>query len=278
MQRQPRGKTAMPRLITIISVLALTIFATTTIAEAGKKSRNKRHQPATTQKLGDMERCDGGVMITAQDQMNGCSRIIASRASRATKSVAHYNRANAQMKLSQVAGAIEDYGRALRLNADFAQAHFNRAIAYQMTGNWNQALTDLDTSVALLPEDADTLAARGQLLLRMGRLGPAMADFERTLVMNPRHVGALTGRAHLHARAQDWKAALAGYDTALQFEPQSADARYARGLVLVWTGKIEQGEAEMLQATAFSPGVAERLAAQGLSRTPTPLATATLTN
>lgn len=268
----------MRRLITIISVLSLACLATAPVAEAGKKSRYKRHMPATTQKSGDMERCDGGVMITAQDQLNGCSRIIASRASRATKSVAHYNRANALMKLSQVAGAIDDYGKALRLNAEFSQALFNRAIAYQMTGNLNQALVDLDAALALDPADADTLATRGLLLLRTGRTGPATSDLERALTINPRHVGALTGRAHLHARAHDWTTALAGYETALQLEPQSADALYGRGLVLVWTGKTEKGEADMLQATTFSPGVAERLAALGLSRSPSPLAAAVLAN
>ena len=55
-------------------------------------------------------------------------------------------------------------------------------------------------------------------------------------------------------------------------------ALYGRGLVLVWTGKTQRGEADMLQAMNFNPGVADRLAALGLTRTPSPLAAATMAN
>lgn len=268
----------MHRLFCITITLVLAITTSATSAEARKKSRYKKHPAPATQKLGDMDLCNGGAMITAQDQINGCSRIIVSRKSRATRSVAHYNRANALMKLSQVSGAIDDYGKALALNSQYAEAHFNRAIAYQVTNNWPQALADLDAAVTLEPNDTDTLATRGVLLLRLARTGPASADFERALALNPRHAGALTGRAHLHARMHEWPAALAAYEQALQATPQSADALFGRGLVLVWTGKAEQGEADMFRAKNFSPAVEDRLAALGLARTPSPLAAVTVSN
>jgi tetratricopeptide (TPR) repeat protein len=269
---------AMHRLFCITIALALVFTTTATTAEARKKTRYKKHANPATQKLGDMDLCNGGAMITAQDQINGCSRIIVSRKSRATRSVAHYNRANALMKLSQVSGAIEDYGKALALNSSYAEAHFNRAIAYQVTNNWSQALVDLDAAITLEPNDTDTLATRGMLLLRLARTGPASADFEKALALNPRHAGALTGRAHLRARAHEWTTALEDYERALQVAPQSAEALFGRGLVLVWTGRTEQGEADMFQAKNFSPAVEDRLAALGLARTPSPLAAATLPN
>ena len=269
----------MRRLLLIPAILAMVFTLAATDAEARKtKAYREPVQPQSqTRRLSDSQLCDGGVLITAQEQATGCSRIIASRVSRARKAVAHYNRANALVALSQVADAVEDYSRAIALDATYAQAYFNRAIAHQITGNWQMAKLDLDAALSIDANDADAYAARGMIHLRRAAIDRAMEDFGKALELRPRHGMAATGKGHAHALLRDWPEAITAYDRALEVMPHDADALYGRGIVNLWSGKASAGENDMAQARSLDPSVPERLAALGLTRTPAPLATAAIT-
>ena len=251
-----------------ILAVAAVFMAATTGAEA--RSRHKHRavpQVATAtpmQALGDRDLCAGGPLVTAQDQLRGCTRIIGKRTSRQERAVAHYNRANAQMNLMQLASAIQDYTQALALDPSMHHAVFNRAIAYEATGAAGQALVDLNSALALVPRDADALVARGRIQLRLGRTALAGADFDRALTIEGTRVDALVGRGHTRARDRFWPAALQDYDAALARAPGNAEALYGRALVRLWSGDSQARNDDIALAETLDRGVADRLAAYGL--------------
>jgi tetratricopeptide (TPR) repeat protein len=72
------------------------------------------------------------------------------------------NRGGAYVKLGNHKRAIEDYDKAIELNAEFALAYYNRGIAYSAFGNHNQAIKDWKIAASLgLKEAQDYLKQQG---------------------------------------------------------------------------------------------------------------------
>lgn len=251
-----------------ILALAVAFIAGTAGADARPRHKHRAASHAATatpmQALGDRELCAGGPLVTAQDQLRGCTRIINQRTSRRERAVAHYNRANAQMNLMQLAPAIQDYAQAIALDPTMHHAFFNRAIAYEASGAAGQALLDFNAALALVPQDADALVARGRIQLRLGRTALAGADFDRALAVQANRVDALVGRGHSRARDRFWPAALQDYDAALALAPGNAEALYGRTLVHLWSGDTQARSDDIALAETLDRGVADRLAAYGL--------------
>jgi tetratricopeptide (TPR) repeat protein len=259
-----------PMRFPLFVALALSLGTVNTVHDAAAGEPRKAHatsRPAQTtalQTLGDRQLCDGGVLIPAPDQARGCSRLIAGRYARSLKAVAHYNRANARMRMSQVSAAIEDYTDAIRLDPQMREAFFNRAIAHQSVGATQAALADLDTLLRLVPSDADALVARARIHLKLGKAESAGSDVEKALATAPNDIAARLVRAHLRARLHDWPTALSDYERVLQANPRDTEALYGRGLVRTWSGTPREGAEDMRLALMLDPTAADRLATLGL--------------
>ncbi|HEX5692349.1 MAG TPA: hypothetical protein VFX76_20175, partial [Roseiflexaceae bacterium] len=110
-----------------------------TDADAAKKRKKKyRSAPAPVtyvERNDNVTLCNGGMMVTADDQIKGCTSLINSRLSNERRATAYYNRGNAYVGKSDFARAVADYTDALKYKRDYAQALFNRAVAYRISGN-----------------------------------------------------------------------------------------------------------------------------------------------
>jgi len=101
------------------------------------------------------------MLITADDQIRGCTVLIESKRSKPDqKATAFYNRGNAHVGRNDFARAITDYTDAISLRANYAEAYFNRAVAYRVSGDPKAAVTDYSTAI--------TLALRTQTLSQGG--------------------------------------------------------------------------------------------------------------
>lgn len=256
-----------------MSILLVAALAACGPAEA--KSRHKSHHHSATQAVSTTTaptdpaaQCKGGVLITADDQIRGCTTLMKGRLSGSERATAFYNRGNALMKKKRIAEAIADFESALALHADYPEVFFNRSIAYQIIQDRSAALADLDTYLRLVPTDADALAMRGGLMLSSGKDERAAKDLEAALVINPRHEAALVNRGHLKVRARQFPEALQDYEAVLAMNPANAEALYGRGVVRAVTGRASDGNADMLQAVTIDASVDGRLAALGVTTVP----------
>ena len=61
----------------------------------------------------------------------------------------YWERCNEYFNLGEYQRAIEDYGRAIRLDSEFAFPFADRAIAYTLLGDDDEAQQDVDRAVGL---------------------------------------------------------------------------------------------------------------------------------
>ncbi len=256
----------------LTAVVALTVvFALlTTDADAAKRRKKRYHSapaPVTqVDKSDNATLCDGGMMITADDQIRGCTALIASWITHDRKATAYYNRGNAYVGKNDFSHAIADYTAALTQKPDYPQALFNRAVAQRVSGNAQLAIADYSSVIALTPGDADAFAGRGMAYAKLVQYEKALADFNQAITLKPDHLTALTQRGHYAVRAQQWAAAIADYETVLSLQKTSAEAYYGRGVAKVYTGDVKGGQLDMRQAQVFDSGIVGRMTAQGIAQ------------
>jgi tetratricopeptide (TPR) repeat protein len=230
---------------TLTAVVAFTVvFALLATDADAAKRRKKRYysKPAPVAQMdrsGNASLCEGGMMVTADDQIKGCTGLIASWITRERKATAYYNRGNAYVGKNDFSRAIADYTQALTIKRDYAQALFNRAVAHRVSGNAQLAVTDYTAAIVLMPGDADAFAGRGMSYAKLAQHEKALADFNQALKLKPDHLTALTQRGHHNVRLQQWAAAVGDYETVLSIQKVSAEAYYGRGVAKVYSGDVK---------------------------------------
>src|SRR5437660_766717 len=171
--------------------------------------------------------------ITPDLRISGCTTLIQSgRETQSILAVAFCNRGNAyQDYKGDYDRAIQDYDQAVRLKPDDAAALNNRCWARAVANKaLEAALSDCNESLRLRPDDAGTMHSRGFVHFRMGRYDEAIADF----------------------------------DNSLSRDPKSADMLYMRGLAKGVRHDTAGSDADIAEAKAIDPRVAERYAGYGV--------------
>jgi tetratricopeptide (TPR) repeat protein len=254
---------------TMTTLVAFTVVLAmlATDADAAKKRKKYRSAPAPVtqvERYDNVAQCNGGMMITADEQINGCTALINSRISRERRATAYYNRGNAYVGKNDFARAISDYTDALKHKADYAAAFFNRAVAQRISGNPQLAVGDYTSAIALTPADADAFAGRAVAYARMAQYENAARDLDQAIKLKPDHLTALTQRGHHFVRTQAWAPAIADYTTALSIQKTNTEALYGRGVAKMYSGDVKGGQLEIAQAQAFDAGVTARMTSQGI--------------
>jgi len=96
--------------------------------------------------------------------------------------------------------AIEDFTKAIALDAKFAFAFLNRAVAYRDLGQSQQAMDDLQKAVELEPKDATCYYLRGCVLMELGEYENAIADFSLAIGLKPQLKDAYVKRADCYSK------------------------------------------------------------------------------
>jgi tetratricopeptide (TPR) repeat protein len=93
------------------------------------------------------------------------------------------NRGLAKSLRGELAGALADYGEALRLGAT-AEAHYNRGVAYLRAEDAYRAVADFSDALRLQPEYPRALAGRGLARAKVGDKTGAAVDFKKALELS----------------------------------------------------------------------------------------------
>jgi len=253
--------------MTSLVVFTVVLAVLATDADAAKKRKKYRSAPAPVtqvERYDNVGLCNGGMMVIADDQINGCTALINSRISRERRATAYYNRGNAYVGKSDFARAIADYTDALKYKGDYAAAFFNRAVAQRISGNLQLAVTDYTSAIALTPYDADAFTGRGMAYARIAQHEKAAKDFDQAIRLKPDHLTALTQRGHHFVRTQAWAPAITDYSTVLAIQKTNTEALYGRGVAKTYSGDVKTGQLEIAQAQALDADVIAHMTSQGI--------------
>jgi tetratricopeptide (TPR) repeat protein/tRNA A-37 threonylcarbamoyl transferase component Bud32 len=159
----------------------------------------------------------------------------------------HLARGLARAGRGDLAGAIDDYTRALALKPGRPAPHAHRGWAYALSDAPALALHDFDEAIRLDPTDPDTYNGRGYALALLGRHREAAADVEEAL---RRGSPAPTSRTLYNAARTLAQAAAAASEQAARRDP---------GLLRLSDGYLDRAQALVVRAIERLP--ADRRAA-----------------
>lgn len=87
----------------------------------------------------------------------------------------------------QYTAAIDDFTRAIELDAKYADAYRRRAVAFSFKKDDDRALADLNKVIELAPNETSAYLSRGSIyLMSKKEYELAVADFTRVIELEPR--------------------------------------------------------------------------------------------
>ncbi|MEV6115120.1 tetratricopeptide repeat protein [Streptomyces sp. NPDC052109] len=172
----------------------------------------------------------------------------------------------ARSALGDYRAALEDLRRVLELEPDNPYNLFLRGEHLRILGRYEEALADLDRGIRLDPGQSFAWASRGAARLARGELDEAQADLNRALELNPDYAWALARRARLWRARRDRNRQLADLERALALQPDWAWGRCERGDALRAAGRDEEALLDYDRALALDPDYASAYASRGASQ------------
>ena len=163
-----------------------------------------------------------------------------------------YSRALAYDEMGQFERAIEDYDRAIALNASFTNAYINRGLDFYETGQLERAIIDFDHAISLNPAHAAAYYNRGLAFDKMGQLDKALADYDQALSLGPYDADAYNNRGRVFSRRGQLDRAIADFDRAISLNPAYSEAYYNRGLVFQRSGQPDKAAQDFMAWKAYS--------------------------
>ncbi len=164
-----------------------------------------------------------------------------------------------------VAGSLDAFAEALRLDPDSTEALIARGDVFLATARYDRAVADYDAALRLDPKSALVHNNRGLAFKRQGEPERAIADFTTALRLDPRLAVAFHNRGAVHHSRGDHDRAIADFTEAIRLEPQSAVAHNNRGLAWFDKGDLDRAIADFTRALRLDPKLAVALNNRGLA-------------
>jgi tetratricopeptide (TPR) repeat protein len=199
--------------------------------------------------------------------IRGCSMIIRSNnVTGLARAAAYRKRADRYREAEDVDRAIADYTQAIRYDADMAVAYTRRAGLHMRRSAYQRAADDYTQAIRVLPDHPSGYAGRCRaLLFSNGSPQAARADCDEALRLRPDYTYALNARGILNLREGRFDEAWADFDAHVSGYSGVADSLYGRGVAAVRLGREADGRADIAEATALAPDIAQTFASYGVT-------------
>ena len=138
-----------------------------------------------------------------------------------------------------------------------ASAYNNRGVAYRVKSNYGAALDDFNEALRLVPDFANAFNNRGVAYRNMGDLERAVADYDQAIRIKPDYVAAFYNRGLALADLGQYEKAISDFTAVLRVDPKNPTVLYRRGTTYLNSGNIEAGNADLADAKAIKPDIAE---------------------
>jgi tetratricopeptide (TPR) repeat protein len=227
----------------------------------------EQRRPAASAATAEHRRwCDGEDEVTAEQRIEGCSALIKARKDKGEKLAEIYNNRGVAYRIQgDIAKAIADYGRAIRLHSKFAFAYNNRGVAYDYKGDYDRAIEDFEHAIKLRPF-ALAYFNRGNAHLAKRQYDHAIDDYNQAIRMKPDFAAALDNRCWARAVVGILKPALADCNEALELAPASAATHSSRGFLYLKMTLLDAAVSDFDRALRIDPKHAFALYGRGLAK------------
>jgi tetratricopeptide (TPR) repeat protein len=183
--------------------------------------------------------------------------------------------ARAQLSLQggDVLRAVVDLDTANAAASKQADIRFEMARDYERADRPTDAIAQYDSWISWHAEDArlpEALSSRCWIRALAGvDLGLALKDcnaaFKRTDKSNPLFAHAANSRGLLLLRLGDYDKSISDYEAALKMNPKNPWSWYGLGIDKLRRQRISEGQADIAQATALWPQIADTFSRHGIT-------------
>jgi len=133
--------------------------------------------------------------------------------------MAYNNLGVVQFEKGNIDDAIDKYGQALRLHADYPEAHYNLGSALLQQGKIDDAIQQCEKALELQPTDPDAHVVLGNAFMAKQDLDRAISQYQQALTLRPEDSNAHYNLAIAFQEKGETEAAAREYEKARRFEP-----------------------------------------------------------
>ncbi len=159
-------------------------------------------------------------------------------------------RAEALLKQSDYAGAVQYFTKAIATKPDYA-SYFGRATGYRQLDQMNQAVNDYSEAIRYKPSSALAFHDRGFCKMRLGLADAAAADFDKSLALDPSNPRAWYDRGTIRLKKGGYKHAIECFTKAIELDPNFAPAWENRAVAERKLQQTEAADADLKHALAL---------------------------
>lgn len=127
-----------------------------------------------------------------------------------------YNLGLEKIRQGDLAGAIKEFSRALKVNPEFVDAYYKRAITHFDSGDFKAAVEDYDRVLQIDPDNINAYCGRGIARLALGNMQDALEDGNQSIRINSNHAPAYSLRGTACQRIGNIPAAIANFKKAAE--------------------------------------------------------------
>jgi tetratricopeptide (TPR) repeat protein/serine/threonine protein kinase len=178
-----------------------------------------------------------------------------------------YNaRATARQARGDLDGAIEDYDRAIQIDPRNALVYNDRGNVRKAKGNLEGAIEDYDRAIQIGLRNAFYYNNRGFARLEKGDLGGAIEDLDQAIEIDPRYAAAYLNRGKARFKKKDFRGAIEDFDQVIEIDPRHAEAYNNRGTVRQAKGDLAGAIEDYGRTIDLDPRKAMTYFNRGLSK------------
>lgn len=227
-----------------------------------------------------------------------CSFSPQSPAQTPDLAVRYFAAGQKKMQHREWLGAVEDFTKAIELNARLssaklrnkkrtgdkafdnslsesseiavsdsftAYAYTNRGVARFYLEDFDAAITDYERALRIKPKVAEAYSGRGAARNAKGDRDGALLDFQRALAIDDKLVEVYNNRGHVLLDKKDFARAIEDFNRAIELKPSLVTAHEGRGTSFMKQGRFDLAVRDFTSALKLNPGNPEAYANRGLA-------------
>jgi len=133
--------------------------------------------------------------------------------------VLYTRRGEAWFRLREYDRAIDDFSRAIALDATSDEAYFGRGMAHGRNGDIEKGITDLGVYIERNPKSTLAYTKRGVRYLWLGDVDRASFDLRQAVALDPRNAEAHDDLGVAYAQGGQYDDALHHFNTTVRLDP-----------------------------------------------------------
>ncbi|HYI93778.1 MAG TPA: tetratricopeptide repeat protein, partial [Bryobacteraceae bacterium] len=170
---------------------------------------------------------------------------------------AKYALGNLLRRSGDLAGAVQQYRRALALRQTFVEAHTNLGSLYADQGKLEEARASLEKALRIDPAADEAHNNLGRVYGAQGAIPNALNHLRRALSINVANVTARYNLARVYQATDAMPAAISEYRRVIALQPAFAEAHVGLGQALGDMNQLDGAIAEFREALRLQSGNAE---------------------